>query len=117
MTRNGTRTLLVCILLGVLLWVALGATACAMADAREARESGTQARESACMEDAPCWTWPTMGNRRRGIVSMSGARVIVGACRFARMARRGRIDWSRTDRLRGDRYARRQGCRVAHNPL
>lgn len=64
----------------------------------------------ACQEDAPCWVWSTMGNHRRGIDTVDGARgVIVGPCRFARLYRY--IDWSRTDHLRGDATARAAGTR------
>lgn len=63
-----------------------------------------------CVEDMPCWTWSTMGNHKRGVVSDAGRRVVVGPCRFTRMARRGTLD-SSTPHLRGDRWALRHGCR------
>lgn len=63
-----------------------------------------------CAEDAPCWHWSTMGNHRRGIVTVHARRVIVGPCRFARYWRTGRIDRTRTPTLRGDGWARRHGC-------
>jgi hypothetical protein len=63
-----------------------------------------------CQEDAPCWHWPTMGNHKRGIVTMNGTPLVVGPCRFARMMRAGNIDYQPTDYLRGDRWAMRHGC-------
>jgi len=65
-----------------------------------------QPAQERCQEDAPCWTWSTMGNRHRGVVLADGRRVVVGPCGFAR----ARIDWQRTPRLRGDATARRGGC-------
>lgn len=66
-----------------------------------------------CFEDQPCWTWSTMGNRKRGIV-LAGSRrhKVVGVCAFKRLDRRGRIDWHRTDRIRGDMSARRHKCQT-----
>lgn len=59
-----------------------------------------------CHEDEPCWRWSAMGDDRRGIVRAdTGATLVVSRCTFATMARRGMIDWSRTPRLHGDRYA------------
>jgi hypothetical protein len=55
-----------------------------------------------CAEDAPCWAWSTMGNHLRGIVLDSGRRIVVGPCRFVRLDAGGRIDWTRTPRLKGD---------------
>ena len=73
--------------------------------------TGRTAPETRCLEDEPCWRWSTMGNRKRGIISVrSGRRVIVGPCRFARMRMRGAIDWRRTPHIRGDLYAIRYGC-------
>jgi hypothetical protein len=68
-----------------------------------------------CQEDAPCFTWSTMGNHKRGIATVDGAwRRIVGPCEFARLYRY--IDWSRTPHLRGDATARRTGC-AAYRPV
>ena len=71
---------------------------------------------SSCAEDDQCWTWPTMGNHRRGVVTMHGNLPVVGPCRFARMARRHAIDWSSTPRLRGDRWAIAHGCDRPRTP-
>jgi hypothetical protein len=62
-----------------------------------------------CQEDEPCWSWPEMGTRSRGVVLRSGARAVVGPCRYRRLARGGLLDGS-TPRLRGDRWALRHGC-------
>jgi hypothetical protein len=59
-----------------------------------------------CVEDDACWTWSTMGNRSRGVVLTDGRRVVVRPCRFARLDARGRIDWQRSPRLKGDATAR-----------
>ena len=64
-----------------------------------------------CREDDPCWTWSTMGNRTRGIVTTDGARLRVGPCRFRRLRQAHGIDWTRTPHLRGDYIAARTGCR------
>lgn len=78
-----------------------------------------------CFEDEPCWNWATMGNHKRGVVTTDGTPLVVGPCRFARMWERGRLRYSvrfngRTyvllERLKGDGWARRHGCRAhAHN--
>lgn len=60
-----------------------------------------------CAEDAPCWTWSTMGNHSRGVVLTDGRRVVVRPCRFAQLDRAHGIDWTRTSRLRGDATARK----------
>lgn len=62
-----------------------------------------------CAEDEPCWTWSTMGNLSRGIVTTRGARIVVDPPRFARLARAHRIDWHATPHLRGDAWARAHG--------
>jgi len=65
-----------------------------------------------CVEDMPCWSWSTMGNRKRGIVTVYGTPKVVGPCGYRRV-------WERTPRsmrgllgptLKGDRWARRHGC-------
>jgi hypothetical protein len=68
-----------------------------------------------CYEDSPCWHWPTMGNLERGVVLRTPRgepkrRAILGPCGFAYYDHMGWIDWKRTPRLRGDRFARRHGC-------
>ncbi len=67
----------------------------------------------ACVEDQACWTWSTMGNERRGVY-VKNVRAIrtVSTCTFRKMERAARIDWTRTERLRGDHLARRWGCNV-----
>lgn len=67
-----------------------------------------------CTEDMPCWSWSTMGNHRRGIVSKFGNRRVVAPCQFARLAREGMIDWKSSGRMRGDGWAMRHGCIKAH---
>lgn len=76
-----------------------------------ATEAGA-ATAPACQEDAPCWRWPTMGDHKRGvfIAQRHGTRhAVVGPCRFARLAKSGRLD-STTPRLRGDGWAINHGC-------
>lgn len=70
-----------------------------------------------CEEDQKCWTWSTMGNEKRGVILRShiyagGVFRVVGPCTFRKLELSGRIDWTRTDRLRGDHLARRYGCNV-----
>lgn len=62
-------------------------------------------------EDDPCWTWTRDGNGRRGVTLKSGAIRVVGTCAFRKLDRRGAIDWTRTDRLRGDFTARNRRCK------
>lgn len=65
-----------------------------------------------CMEDEPCWTWPTMGNLQRGVYTHGrAARVVVSPCQYRILRTHGRIDHARTPRLRGDTFALRNGCR------
>lgn len=61
---------------------------------------------AACQEDAPCWTWSTMGNHRRGIVTIDGRRLIVNRYTFRTLDAIGVVDWRRTRHLRGDWTAR-----------
>lgn len=72
-----------------------------------------------CAEDAPCWTWSTMGNRKRGVVTMHGTPLTVGPCRFARLVRTHvvrfnvRVDghtYRVNDRMRGDALAMKAIC-------
>lgn len=55
----------------------------------------------ACQEDDPCWTWPIMGNRQRGVVTMWGTpkNVTCGDLRW--LVRHGDLD-PFTPRLKGD---------------
>lgn len=66
-----------------------------------------------CQEDQPCWTWSTMGNRKRSVIDLrSGQRVIVGPCAFRNLWLHGNADLShKSDRLRGDWTAIHYGCR------
>lgn len=72
--------------------------------------SGGPATTNSCTEDMACWSWPRMGNHQRGVFNQHKASVVVGPCRFHRMDRHGRIDWSITEHLHGDRWARKHGC-------
>lgn len=56
----------------------------------------------ACQEDEPCWTWATMGNRRRGVVLVDGRRQVVTCGTFRWLARHSRLDRRATPVLRGD---------------
>lgn len=60
------------------------------------------ATSSTCQEDQPCWNWRTMGNHKRGIVTLAGRRLSVGPARFDAINAGFRIDWQRTPRLKGD---------------
>ena len=64
-----------------------------------------------CAEDDVCWNWATMGNQRRGIVTMHGTPMVVGPCRFQRLMRAGVVDYRTSDVMRGDRTAMRKRCR------
>lgn len=82
----------------------------------EAHTSAQAART--CAEDAPCWTWSRMGNRKRGITTRHPrASRVVGVCGYWRVWHAGNLD-PRTPRLRGDRWARRHGrevCAASHS--
>lgn len=71
------------------------------------------ARPRACADDMSCWTWPILGNYRRGITTVGGRHLTVGPCRFQRIALAERIDWRATPNLRGDALATFAGCRMA----
>jgi hypothetical protein len=82
---------------------------------------GQGASAIACAEDEPCWNWATMGNHRRGVVTLEGDPLVVGPCRFQRLWYRGLLRYSvrfdgvsypTLDRLRGDGTARRKVCNV-----
>lgn len=67
---------------------------------------------STCMEDAPCWTWSKMGDRRRGVTAYvrgGTERRVVGPCAFARLYWSGRLA-PHTASLRGDWWAIANGC-------
>ena len=68
------------------------------------------AQATVCTEDMPCFNWATMGNHKRGVQVWHGDIVVtkvVGPCQFARLKR---ID-STSAKLRGDNWARRNGCK------
>ena len=65
------------------------------------------APRAACMEDAACWSWSTMGNRSRAVTTLRGQRIIVGPCYFRRLAE---ADLIRYKPLRGDYWAITHGC-------
>lgn len=93
--------------------VGLVLVACAMALALAPHASASAAPGAACAEDDPCWTWPQMGNRKRGVVSLHGTPLVVGSCRYARMyARAKALGMARLlgPALRGDAWARAHGC-------
>ena len=73
--------------------------------------------EATCYEDMPCFQWPTMGNFRRGIVTVGGRRLVVGPCRFQRIALAERIDWRRSGNLPGDSLAIFAGCKLTRERL
>lgn len=83
-----------------------------LALAADAASGAPSAPSVTCYEDQPCWHWPTMGNGMRGIVTLDGDPIVVGACRFARAmaghtrAQRRIMGWG----MRGDRWAMRHGC-------
>ena len=86
-----------------ILFALLGILSTAVASARSVPASPV------CMEDQPCWTWSTMGNRERGVFIVGRAhRVIVNPCTFRRV--HARIDWTRTLPMRGDYVARTTRC-------
>lgn len=73
--------------------------------------------DAGCLEDMPCFQWPTMGNFRRGIVTVGGRRLVVGPCRFQRIALAERIDWRRSGNLPGDSLAAFAGCKLTRERL
>lgn len=73
------------------------------------------ARPRACTDDMACWTWPIMGNYSRGIITVGGRYLVVGPCRFQRVALAERIDWRLTPNLRGDALATFAGCRMTRD--
>lgn len=58
---------------------------------------------TACQEDDPCWRWPTMGNRKRGVVTMWGTPKVVTCGDFRYLHRtRNLSPGSRAGSLPGD---------------
>lgn len=58
-----------------------------------------------CAEDNPCWNWTYMGDHRRGIQGL-----IVSPCRFQRLILSGKINYRRSDIMKGDDLAMRINC-------
>ena len=67
-------------------------------------------------EDDRCWSWPTDGNRRRGVVTVDGTPMVVSMCRFAALYRAHELRYRITvdgvtypllTRMRGDHAALR----------
>ena len=83
---------------------------CTMALGSTLAHAGTPT-PAKCTEDMSCWSWSTMGNRSRGIVTMHGTPMVVGPCRFKRLMNGGMIDYRTSDVMRGDRPAMRMRCR------
>jgi hypothetical protein len=57
-------------------------------------------------EDEPTWVWSRCGNRRRGLTTRDGRRLVVGPSAFRALDAARFIDWARSPRLRGDYTAR-----------
>lgn len=68
------------------------------------------AMSGGCQEDMPCWNWASMGNHRRGVVTLTAGRHVVNPCRFQRLMRAGRIDYGASGALLGDTLAMRVRC-------
>lgn len=95
--------------------LALAFVPSAQASVPQAPAKGKTVVADVCYEDEPCWTWSTMGNLQRGVVLNTPRgerkrRAILDPCGFAYYDHMGWIDWKRTPRLRGDGFARRNGC-------
>ena len=116
MSPTGIRSMILGALACALFWLALGVAAChawgSTTTGTTARTAPASVAHSTCVEDEPCWHWPTMGNRKRGIVSMRGTHVIVSPCRFSLMMERRSwrerriMGWG----MRGDAFALKHGC-------
>lgn len=111
-TRDALGTAFAIIL--SVLAITLAATAVAEVFASPASAAVT------CQEDEPCWSWSTMGNHHRGIVTLHGNRRVVGPCAFQRLYRTHHIAYSvrvggkvyrnMLERMRGDAWALAHGC-------
>lgn len=75
-------------------------------------DRATAAGSGACAEGMACWTWPLHGNYKRGITTVGERHLVVGPCRYQRIALAERIDWRLTPNLRGDALATFAGCRM-----
>lgn len=96
MSRRNYLILLVAVMAAV-------ALACLVAPGADAR--------TRCTEDSRCFVWSQMGNLQRGVYVSGRKRIrVVDPCAFAHLDFTGRIDWKRTRRLRGDAFARANGC-------
>ena len=60
-----------------------------------------QPHAKTCTEDMPCWNWTTMGDHRRGVVTMWGTPKVVSCGDLRWLIRHGDLD-PHTPRLRGD---------------
>jgi hypothetical protein len=97
------------ILTGVLigLWLMFFALTMIAAPARASEAAyWTEAHDGyvehlACYEDDPCWNWATMGDRKRGVVTMWGTPKIVTCGGLRWLVRHGDLD-PHTPWLRGD---------------
>lgn len=63
-----------------------------------------------CQEDMPCWNWASMGDHRRGVVTMFGTPLVVSPCKFQRLMKMRVIDYRPDDVLKGDKLAMRVRC-------
>lgn len=87
-----------------LMLVSIGVVGLADIPTQEPRLEITSQR---CVEDDPCFTWSTMGNHRRGVRTLDGRKLVVGVCRFKRLAAAGRLAyWP----MRGDIPAIQREC-------
>ncbi len=79
-------------------------------DGSEATAMHTRTLPVACHEDEACWNWVTMGNHRRGIMTIGGRRVVVSACAYRRMHTARTIDHRASGHFLGDALALRVRC-------
>lgn len=54
-----------------------------------------------CEEDMPCWSWPTMGDGMRGVVTMHGTPKVVSCAGMRSLIRHRNLD-PHSPRLKGD---------------
>lgn len=96
-----------CLIAAVVLAGNLASTAIAASPTCHDDRAACEGKPACAAEDMPCWAWSIHGNQKRGVILKSrsypgGAFRAVGICRFQRLVAAKRIDWKRTDRLRGD---------------
>jgi hypothetical protein len=69
---------------------------------------------SRCMEDDPCWSWPTMGNRTRGaqFKAWDGSirTLVLSTCEWRVGMKAHTIDPTLNAPMRGDHWAAVHGC-------